>query len=255
MGQKNQVVINVVILASGNGTNMQNLVLSLHNKTITQAMRQNGMNLTKNNMREDKKPTQTSPNAFIINSETIQDSMLAKDPIINISSIISDNKDSYALIRAKRLGMPTHVINGKDKNIQDFDKELLLYLENLEKENGINCILLAGFMRILSSEFLEKLKHIKILNIHPSFLPLHKGLNGIEKSYTDSNDFGGVSVHFVTKEIDSGMIILQEKIKKIPNESLEDFTQRIHEVEYRLYPQAFLKAFAQGIHHETQREF
>ncbi|WP_104747313.1 formyltransferase family protein [Helicobacter bilis] len=244
MGQ----TINVVILASGNGTNMENLVLSLHNKTITQAMRQNGVNLTKNSTTKDKAPLQTSPNAFIINSETIQDSMLAKDPLINVLSIVSDNKDAHALHRAKRLGLPTQIIDSTDKSRQEFDKALLLYLTSLEREYGLNCILLAGFMRILGAEFLDRLKHIRILNIHPSFLPLHKGLNGIEKSYADSNDFGGVSVHFVTKELDSGMIILQEKIQKIPNESLEDFTQRVHDVEYRLYPQAFLKAFAQGIH-------
>lgn len=249
-----QTTINVVILVSGNGTNMENLVLSLHNKTITQAMRQNGMNLTKNHVCEEVKPLQTSPDAFVINSETTQDSMLAKDPIINVLSIVSNNKDAHALVRAKRLGLHTRTIDSAGKSRQEFDEELLIYLENLEKEHGLDCILLAGFMRILSGEFLAKIQHIRILNIHPSFLPLHKGLHGIEKSYADENDFGGVSVHFVTNELDSGLIILQEKVKKIPNESFEDFTQRIHEVEYRIYPQAFLKAFAQGIHQEIQKE-
>lgn len=242
------MTINVVILASGNGTNMENLVLSLHNKTITQALRQNGMNLTKNTAYTASQPLQTEPNAFVINSANIQDSMLAKDPKINVIQIISDNPNAHALLRAKRLGLPTHVIDGTKEHKENFDNELLSYLQDLEDKQGLNCILLAGFMRILGKDFLQALSHIRILNIHPSFLPLHKGLNGIEKSYADNNDFGGVSVHFVTQELDSGMIILQEKIAKIPNESLEDFTQRVHDVEYRLYPQAFLKAFAQGIH-------
>lgn len=242
------MTINVVILASGNGTNMENLVLSLHNKTITQALRQNGMNLTKNTTYTASQPLQTEPNAFVINSANIQDSMLAKDPKINVIQIISDNPNAHALLRAKRLGLPTHVIDGTKEHKESFDNELLSYLQDLEDKQGLNCILLAGFMRILGKDFLQALSHIRILNIHPSFLPLHKGLNGIEKSYADNNDFGGVSVHFVTQELDSGMIILQEKVAKIPNESLEDFTQRVHDVEYRLYPQAFLKAFAQGIH-------
>lgn len=242
------MTINVVILASGNGTNMENLVLSLHNKTITQALRQNGMNLTKNTTYTASQPLQTEPNAFVINSANIQDSMLAKDPKINVIQIISDNPNAHALLRAKRLGLPTHVIDGTKEHKENFDNELLSYLQDLEDKQGLNCILLAGFMRILGKDFLQALSHIRILNIHPSFLPLHKGLNGIEKSYADNNDFGGVSVHFVTQELDSGMIILQEKVAKIPNESLEDFTQRVHDVEYRLYPQAFLKAFAQGIH-------
>lgn len=239
------MTINVVILASGNGTNMENLVLSLHNKTLTQALRQNGMNLTKNITSDINEPLQTDPDAFVINSANIQDSMLAKDPKINVISIISDNPDAHALLRAKRLGLPTHIIDSKKEN---FDNVLLSYLLDLDSKYSLSCILLAGFMRILGKNLLQELSRIRILNIHPSFLPLHKGLNAIEKSYNDSNDFGGVSVHFVTQELDSGMIILQEKVAKIPNESLEDFTQRVHDVEYRLYPQAFLKAFAQGIH-------
>lgn len=241
------VTINVVILASGNGTNMENLVLSLHNKTITQALRQNGLNLTKNITSSVSEPLQTKSDSFVINSANIQDSMLAKDPKINVINIISDNANAHALLRAKRLGLPVHVIESSGDKVE-FDRALLLYLKDLENSQGLSCILLAGFMRILGKEFLHSMSHIRILNIHPSFLPLHKGLHGIEKSYADGNDFGGVSVHFVTQELDSGMIILQEKVPKILGESLEDFTQRVHDVEYRLYPQAFLKAFAQGIH-------
>ncbi len=243
-----QETINVVILASGNGTNMENLVLSLHNKTLTQALRQNGMNLIKNTKSKDEQTLQTNPNAFVINSAMMQDSMLAQDPKINVISIISDKPNAHALIRAKRLGLPTHIIDGTNQSQDDFDSVLLAYLRTLECKDKLSCILLAGFMRILGKEFLQALTHLRILNIHPSFLPMHKGLHAIEASYADSNDFGGVSVHFVTQELDSGMVILQEKVPKIPNESLEDFTQRVHDVEYRLYPQAFLKAFAQGIH-------
>lgn len=240
--------INAVILVSGNGTNMENLVLSLHNKTLAKALRQNGMNLAKTHPTKKEKIKQIQTNGFVINSGVTKDSLLIKDPKINILSIISNNKDAHALKRAERLGLPSHVIESKGKSREAFDTELLAYLRALEAEKGLNFILLAGFMLILSEDFLNALTHIRILNIHPSLLPLHKGLGGIEKSYTDSNDFGGVSVHFVTKELDSGHIILQERIPKIAGESLEDFTQRVHEVEYKLYPQAFLKAIAQGTH-------
>ncbi|WP_267892942.1 formyltransferase family protein, partial [Helicobacter aurati] len=86
----------------------------------------------------------------------------------------------------------------------------------------------------------------QIINIHPSFLPLHKGANAIEKSFQDSHDFGGVTVHFVNEEVDGGSIILQEKLLKIPNESQTSFAKRIHELEYKLYPQAVLMVISQN---------
>ncbi len=248
MAQNNESVINVVILVSGNGTNMENLVLSLHNKTLSQSLRQNGMNLAKNTQKQDCEKANKIDNdsqTLKINS-TISNNMLLKDPKIQVISVISNKANAYALKRAKSLGIPHHTI--ESNNREEFDNELLKYLKELESKHGLDCILLAGFIHILGSKILKSLSHIRILNIHPSFLPLHKGLNSIKRSFDDSNDFGGVSVHFVSEELDSGMIILQEKIQKIANESFEDFEERIHDLEYKLYPQAFLKAIAQGIH-------
>ncbi len=248
--QSKESIINIIILVSGNGTNMENLVLSLHNKTLSQALRQNGINLTKITQTQNNKNKniQNNQQALIINDTIINNSMLLKDPKIQVISVISNKANAYALKRAKNLKIPHHTIESKNKNRDEFDKELLTYIKELEQKNGLECILLAGFMRILGNEILNSLSHIRILNIHPSFLPFHKGLDSIKKSFEDSNDFGGVSIHFVDENLDSGAIILQEKIIKTPNESFNDFEQRVHDLEYKLYPQAFLKAIAQGIH-------
>lgn len=249
MGHNQENIINIAILASGNGSNMENLVLSLHNKTLSQSLRQNGMNLARNIQAQQRQNGYIKEgNTLVINNSTIQDSMLLKDPRIQVIKIISDREDAHVLKRAKRLGLSSHVIASTNESKKEFDMKLLSYLQDLQKEQGLDCILLAGFMRILGKDFLKGMSNVRILNIHPSLLPLHKGLNAIKASFNDDNSFGGVSVHFVTEELDSGMIILQEKIEKIANESMEDFEQRIHDLEYRIYPQAFLKALAQGIH-------
>ena len=109
----------------------------------------------------------------------------------------------------------------------------------LLREAKIDLVILAGFMRILGSDFVRE---FRVINIHPSFLPLHKGANAINDSYYASEDFGGVSVHWVSEELDSGQIIIQQKLPKIKGESLESFESRIHALEYALYPQAIAQA-------------
>ena len=100
------------------------------------------------------------------------------------------------------------------------------------------CVL-SGFMRILTPIFT---RHVRAINIHPSFLPHHKGAHAIRDSFYSTQDFGGVSVHWVSDELDSGALIAQEKLPKIAGESLQSFESRIHELEYRLFPQALLRA-------------
>ncbi|STQ86007.1 phosphoribosylglycinamide formyltransferase [Helicobacter muridarum] len=238
-------MISIVVIASGNGSNMENIAIKLHDKTLTTALRENGLSLTKSS----KKPNANSYQAQQqkISADMVMDNMKSKDKTLQIVGVISNKKDAYVIARAKKLNIPTFIIESNGKTREDFENLLYYKLCEIKANNGLKYVLLAGFMRILSPSFFTRKLDFKILNIHPSFLPLHKGTNAIEKSFVDSNDFGGVTVHFVSEEVDSGNIILQEKIPKIPNESLESFATRIHELEHKLYPQALLMTISQNI--------
>ncbi|GMB90209.1 phosphoribosylglycinamide formyltransferase [Helicobacter ailurogastricus] len=103
---------------------------------------------------------------------------------------------------------------------------------------GCDLLLCAGYNKILSPKFLA---HHKAINIHPAFLPHHKGARALERSFHSQSGLG-VSVHWVSEELDSGELILQERLNLNPLESLENYTKRVHALEHRLYPQAVLKA-------------
>lgn len=155
---------------------------------------------------------------------------------INFNCMVSNKKDAYALTRAKTLGLKAEVI--ESKNMQSFELELLALLKRLDSK----LVLLAGFMKILSKSSLSSLKQegIEILNIHPSYLPLHKGANGIKDSYYDDLSYGGVSVHYVDSKVDSGEIILQEKLEK-GSLSFEEYERQIHILEHKVYNLAIKK--------------
>ncbi|MCX2716381.1 phosphoribosylglycinamide formyltransferase [Helicobacter sp. MIT 21-1697] len=190
--------IKCAILFSGNGSNMQNLIESLHNKI------------------------------FYDN---------ANNPVrLETTLTLCNNPSAYGITRTHHLAIPCKIINHKDfSSRSDFDNAMIEML----RAHSIDIVLLAGFMRILTSCFTQAYQTI---NIHPSFLPEHKGANAIKESFNSTQSYGGVSVHWVNEELDSGEIIAQEKLHKIPNESLEDFTSRIHALEYSLYPRAILLA-------------
>lgn len=153
---------------------------------------------------------------------------------------ISNNPSAYGIARCKRLGLECKVIDHRDFGSRAlFDQALAQCLES----HHIDLVVLAGFMRILGEEFVEKFRAI---NIHPSFLPLHKGAHAIADSFNGAEEFGGVSVHWVSLELDSGAIIVQEKLPKIAGESLQDFESRIHFLEHKLYPKAIAKAIIQA---------
>lgn len=209
----NLPIISVGILVSGNGNNMENLIRTIHNVFI------NFKDFVVYDKNEDLE------NIDYINSRKIE-----------ITCVVSNNINAPALQRAKNLKIRTYVTDNIFFNsVIDSKNELGKILLNLD------FLLLAGFMKVLKKDFLSSFRHTKILNIHPSFLPLHKGLDAISKSFNDENNFGGVSIHLVNEDIDSGDIILQEKLLKIENEAIEDFEDRIHALEYICYPRAFLK--------------
>jgi len=155
--------------------------------------------------------------------------------------VVCNNENAYALKRAEKAGVETFVLNHKGfKSREDYDKVII---EELEKKN-IELVVLAGFMRLLSSHFVRKYRN-RIINIHPSLLPAFKGTHGIKDAFESGARVTGVTVHFVDEELDHGPIILQEEVKIDANDTLESLEDKIHKVEHRLYPKA-IKLFVEG---------
>ena len=163
----------------------------------------------------------------------IKFSFLKKSPI-KISLIISSNIKAKGLNYSKKYKIKSKVI--KFKNIKKDEIVILNYL----KKNNINLICLAGFMKILSKNFIKKFDG-KILNIHPSLLPKYKGLKTHEKAIKNNDKFSGCTVHIVSSKLDSGKIILKKKVRVAKNDSPKSLAKKILIQEHILYPKAILK--------------
>ena len=158
-----------------------------------------------------------------------------KSPI-SIEFVVSNIPKAKGLNYAKVYKIKKKIFNFKNKNLSE--KELLFAL----KVNNIQMICLAGFMKILSKNFIKKFKG-KILNIHPSLLPKYKGLNTHKRVLNNKEKYSGCTVHFVNARLDSGKIILQKKVKISRNETEASLAKKILAQEHKLYPKAILKAF------------
>ncbi len=153
---------------------------------------------------------------------------------IEVCCLISNKSDAYGIQRAKKYGLETRVIEHKNfSNREEFDKELVRIIKKSEAE----LVVLAGFMRILTPIFTD---NVKAINLHPSLLPLFKGANAIEESYKSDMKVAGVSVHFVSEELDGGKIIAQECFNK-EDLSFESFRAKIKECEKRVLGKAVIK--------------
>ena len=155
---------------------------------------------------------------------------------ISIDLIISNNPKAKGLVYGKKFKIKTKVFNFK-KKIQ-CENKILASLKHYD----INMIFLAGFMEILSKNFIVKFKG-KILNIHPSLLPKYKGLNTHQRALNNNEKYSGCTVHFVNSKLDSGKIILQKKVKISKNETKVSLTKKVLVQEHKLYPKAILKVF------------
>ena len=165
----------------------------------------------------------------------IKFSKTKKSPI-SIDYIISNNSKAKGLNNAKIYKIKKKIISFKNKNLSE--KTLLSIL----KINNIEMICLAGFMKILSRNFIKKFKG-KILNIHPSLLPKYKGLNTHVRALNNKEKYSGCTVHYVNSRLDSGKIILQKRVKISKNETAISLAKKILIQEHRLYPKAILKTF------------
>ncbi len=143
---------------------------------------------------------------------------------------ITNHPDAGGIKLALRYGLESIVIDHKKFDTrEDFDAALVKKIKTISPD----LVVMAGFMRILTPVFTSQ---IKAINLHPSLLPLFKGANAIEESFESGMKVGGVSVHYVTSELDSGEIIDQVCVKIEPGDTLQSFTEKIHRAEYSLLP-------------------
>ena len=162
---------------------------------------------------------------------------LKKQSKFKIKLVVSNNSNAKGLEYAKKFKIKKKIINYKKL----INSEIRI-LNDLNKEN-INIICLAGFMRILTANFIKKFKG-KIINIHPSLLPKYKGLNTHQRALDNKEKYSGCTVHFVNSRLDAGKIILQKKVKIFKNDTSEKLSKRILKQEHLLYPKALEKIIA-----------
>ena len=155
---------------------------------------------------------------------------------ISIDLIVSSNPKAKGLKYGKVFKIRKEIFNFEKKN-QSENKILSTF-----KRYNIEMIFLAGFMKILSKNFITKFKG-KILNIHPSLLPKYKGLNTHQRALDNNEKYSGCTVHFVNSKLDSGKIILQKKVKISKSETKNSLAKKILVQEHKLYPKAILKVF------------
>lgn len=159
----------------------------------------------------------------------------------DIKLVVSDTPDCYALTRAKTSGIKTLVVEKKNfKTKKDFEAEIL---KCLKKEN-IDLVVLAGYMRMLSGDFISAYEN-KILNIHPALLPSFKGGHGVRDAFEYGVKITGITVHFVTLDMDAGPVILQSPVKVTEDDTEETLAEAIHEEEHKIYPRA-IQLFIEG---------
>ena len=156
-------------------------------------------------------------------------------PIL-IKLIISNNKKAKGLKYSTQYNIEKKIVNFNN----NFSENKIL---NYINKKNIKFICLAGFMKILSKNFIKKFKG-KIVNIHPSLLPKYKGLNTHKRALKNKEKFSGCTVHYVTAKLDSGKIILQKKVKIKKKDTVNSLKKKILKKEHQLYPSAIRKIFS-----------
>jgi phosphoribosylglycinamide formyltransferase-1 len=158
-----------------------------------------------------------------------------------ICVVVSNREQAFGLQRARRANIPTHVIkHGEFDSRAAFDKALLELLDGYAPD----LIALAGFMRVLGSEFVEHYAG-RILNVHPSLLPRFPGLDTHARALRAGVTEHGASIHFVTEELDAGPVVVQGKVMVHEDDTEAQLARRVHEAEHRIYPAA-VAWFAEG---------
>ena len=181
----------IVVLISGNGSNLQAIIDALHPENT------------------DQKPLP-----------------------VEIKLVISSKRDAFGLERAQRAGIKTALLEDIDyETREDYDRALQMLID----EEKPALVVLAGFMRILSDDFVNHYQD-KLINIHPSLLPKFRGLNTHQRAIEACEKEHGATVHFVTPELDSGPLILQAKVPVNSSDTAEELKKRVLEKEHIIYP-------------------
>lgn len=158
-----------------------------------------------------------------------------------LAIVVSDKPEAFALKRADKAGIKTFILEAKEfSSREDYDKRLLAKL----KDEGVELVVLAGFMRILSPVFIREYRG-RIINIHPALLPSFKGTHGIKDAFEYGVKTTGVTVHFVEEDLDAGPVILQSSVQIESTDTIESLEEKIHREEHKLYPEA-VRLFVEG---------
>ena len=153
---------------------------------------------------------------------------------IQIALLICNRPGAFGIVRAGKYGLKTIVINHESfKSKEEFDGVLIEHI----KAANVDLTVLAGFMRILTPVFCE---NVRAINLHPSILPLFKGAHAIKESFESDMQVGGITVHWVSSELDGGKIIAQSTFKR-KNRSFKEWEEKIHKLEHKLLPKTIIK--------------
>ena len=147
---------------------------------------------------------------------------------INVKFVVSNNHNAGGLCIAKKANIPVYSLKSLSKLESEVSKLILKYNTDL--------LILAGFMRLLSSNFIQSMPKLSIINIHPSLLPAFKGANAIEQALKYGVKYTGVTIHYVDEGMDSGLIIDQATIKIEESETIISLQKRLQKIEHKLYP-------------------
>ena len=154
---------------------------------------------------------------------------------IEVVAAITNKKEAKGIEKLHPFNIPVHIVNNKDfDSREEFDANLVTHIKAYRPD----LVVLAGFMRILTPTFTQA---VKAINLHPSMLPFCKGAKAIEQSFSNQDIPAGVSVHWVSDELDGGAVIQQEELSRIKDESFDSFKNRIHLLEYKLLPLTIIK--------------
>ena len=168
------------------------------------------------------------------NLQAFIDAVGRGDLALELCVVFSNNPNAFGLERARKAGIPTACIQHRDyPDRESFDDAVIAELDRFEPD----LLVLAGFMRILSSRFVKHYNG-RILNIHPALLPLYPGLNTHQRVIDAGDEWHGSTVHFVTERLDAGPRILQGRLAVKPGETAEQLALRVQAVEHQIYPRA-----------------
>jgi phosphoribosylglycinamide formyltransferase-1 len=175
------------------------------------------------------------------NLQTLIDQIESKELNMEIAAVISNEPEAHGLVRAQNVNIKTHAINHREFAQRElFDVELIRVIDRYQAD----IIILAGFMRILSSDFVRRYQG-KLLNIHPSLLPKYPGLHTHQRAIENGDKIHGVTVHFVVPELDAGPNIIQAEVPVLSNDTPQTLAARVQAQEHVIYPIA-VKWFAEG---------